>query len=118
MLAVLAIKVSRFELTTMALFSGPYALAAIIEAVQAVRPPLIRRLCTNPAPIHIALSARQIKRTSSAIIEHEGRELLSEALENTPPDTLNHVYEIALFAIACYYTIHLMHRLFQMQQTR
>ena len=72
----------------------------------------------SPTSIHFALSLRKIKRTTSAIIAHYGTELLNDALENAPHDTLNYVYEFALLAIACYYTIYLMHRLFLMQKTK
>ena len=86
----------------MLLFTGPYALAAIADAIQSVQLTLACRLVTRPNPTHLALSVRRIKRTASAIVSHEGTELVNEALEDAPARVLDHLSDCLLISIILY----------------
>ena len=97
----------------MFLFTGPYALAAIVDAIETVRMPLIRRIMTRPSPAYFALSLRRIKQSTSAIVSHESTELVHEAMEDAPMHTLDHAYEYFLTFIIMYYAFLFIHRLHQ-----
>ena len=96
------IKQPRRVMSNMSLFTGPYALAAIVDAMQSVRLPLVRRFITHPNHTHFALSLRRIKCTTSVIMSHAGMELVNEVFEDAPVRLLNNMYDNFLVFIMTY----------------
>ena len=96
----------------MSLYTGPYALASIVDALPSVRLSLLR-LVTRPSHTHFALSLRRIRRIASVIVSHDGIKPINKALEDASLPALNHAYEYYLIFIIQYDAFFLMFRILQ-----